>query len=82
MKETLSTQIPHKWQQLGQALALSLDKLQEIRDNHPCNDGGAFNDVLQEWQTSEMRPFTLKTLKSVLQSIGEGELIPAIESRL
>ena len=66
----------HKWEEFGKALAITPQKLQEIRDNNPDNDRSKFCDIVREWQSSRTaRPFTWETLYLVLNTIGESELL-------
>ena len=67
--------ISHKWEQFGLVLAMTPDKLNEIRANHPHDDYRALCDVVHEWQTSEIRQFTTETLTMVLDRIGESWLL-------
>ena len=64
--------VPHireKWYEMGLALALTPDDLEELRENHQ-----GISEVFMLWEEQKTRPFTWDTLITTLRSINEHDL--------
>ena len=64
--------MPHisdMWYEMGLALALTPDDLEELRENHQ-----GISEVFMLWEEQKTRPFTWDTLITTLRSINEHDL--------
>ena len=64
--------MPHisdKWYEMGLALALTPDDLEELRGSNQ-----ELSDVFMMWEEKKTRPFTWDTLITALRSINEHNL--------
>ena len=64
--------VPHirdKWYEMGLALALTPDDLEELRGSNQ-----ELSDVFMMWEEKKTRPFTWDTLIITLRSIDEHDL--------
>ncbi len=67
MKTSIAPLIAHKWEAIGQALGLTQEQIQEIKENN-TNSDRAFCDVVMVWSTEQPLPFTWEGLVRVLHS--------------
>ena len=64
--------MPHisdKWYEMGLALVLTPDDLEELRGSNQ-----ELSDVFMMWEDNKTRPFTWDTLITTLRSINEHDL--------
>ena len=61
--------IGDKWYEMGLALVLTPDDLEELRENHQ-----GISEVFMLWEEQKTRPFTWNTLITTLRSINKHDL--------
>ena len=72
--------VPHisdKWYEMGLALALTPDDLEELRENHQ-----GINEVFMLWEEQKSRPFTWEMLITTLKSIDKQELAEQLQMHI
>ena len=78
LSELVIPWLSSKWCEVGLALELTPDQLNDIEDNHK-----GISDAFQIWEDSGKKPFTWQTLLSVLRSpdINEYELANELQEQ-
>ena len=78
LSELVIPRLSSKWYEVGLALELTPDQLNDIEDNHQ-----GISDVFQIWEDSGKKPFTWQTLLSVLRSpdVNEYELANELQEQ-
>ena len=78
MSELVIPRLSSKWYEVGLALELTPDQLNDIEDNHQ-----GISEVFQIWEDSGKKPFTWNTLLSVLSSpdVNEYELANELQAK-
>ena len=78
LSELVIPRLNSKWYEVGSALELTSDQLNDIEDNHQ-----GISDVFQIWEDTGKKPFTWNTLLSVLNSpdVNEYELANQLQEQ-
>lgn len=72
--------VPHisdKWYEMGLALGLTPDDLEELRGNHQ-----GISEVFMLWEEQKAHPFTWETLITTLRSIDKQELAEQLQMHI
>ena len=64
-----------KWEQLSAFLGLRMSRIDIIKQNHPGNNVGCWNDAIKHWikQDYNTRKFGLPSWKSLLTAVAQVE---------
>ena len=76
----LTNKFASKWKEVGTALALTPPNLANIATRNCQEPTMCMTGVIQLWKHSEPRPYTLRTLITILKSIGEHEYAMQLEN--